>query len=59
MNIKTPNYELTRIFNLFFIQLLIQLLEECNESASQKMTAGKEWEFLCINVVRFTTPDIM
>jgi hypothetical protein len=36
INIKTYNYEWTRAFNLFFIQLLIQLIEKCNE-----------WQFLC------------
>jgi hypothetical protein len=42
INIKTYNYEWTRTFELFFIQLFIKLLEECNESTCPDMTIGKE-----------------
>jgi hypothetical protein len=48
INIKTYNYEWITPFNLLFIKLLIQLSEECNESTCPDMTAGKEWQFLCI-----------
>jgi hypothetical protein len=48
INIKIYNYEWTRTFNFFFVQLFIQLLEECNESTYPNMTVGKEWQFLCI-----------
>jgi hypothetical protein len=42
MNIKTYNFEWTRAFNFFFIEVLIQLSEECNKKTCPDMTAGNE-----------------
>jgi hypothetical protein len=66
INIKTYNYEWIRTFNLFFMQLFIQLSKECNKNTCLDMTAGKEWQFLCVqhgknqrNVVQLTISHII
>jgi hypothetical protein len=48
MNIKIYYYEWTRTFNFIFLQITKQLSEECNKSTYPEMTAGKDWEFLCV-----------
>jgi hypothetical protein len=47
LNIKTYNYEWTKTFNFFFLQLFIQLSEECSKKTCPDMTAGKKLEYLC------------
>jgi hypothetical protein len=45
INIKTNWYEWARTFNLFFMQLLIRLLEQCNQRTCQNMSRGRSGNF--------------
>jgi hypothetical protein len=49
MKINNYNYEWTRAFHTLFSEIITELGEVCDSKTCPKITAGPDWEYICMN----------
>jgi hypothetical protein len=49
MKINNYNYEWTRAFHTLFSEIVTELGKVCNSKTCPMITAGPDWEYICIN----------